>query len=368
MWIYLIKKMFLVWVVAYVTLPNLSQAQNTPIDIGVYYFPGWHSKSDYWNDIKGLQGSRSPGKAWPGREPLLGFYPEEETWVAEKHIEWAAQNAISFFAHEVYWRNGNPALEHALAAHLRAKNKKDIKFCLLWANEGGSPPTIQDFDAMVDYWLTSYMKDKTYYMVDGKPLVFVFDPDTLTRNAKKFDLTSKDLIARANDAARKKGLKGFFFVALLSFHQPSDSVEEKYLGQGYSGYSAYNYVAAKDKSQYADYDSMVDTHLDFFKAAAKTKGQLLYMPNASPGYDGRPWAGTRPKIHVRENPTPAKFKKILVSAKELLQSSTKYTPKIVTISAWNEFGEGSYIEPTKEWGMQYLETIRDTFGTAIIKK
>lgn len=340
----------------------------TDIDVGVYYFPGWHSRSDYWNDLKGLPGSRSPGVPWPNRTPLLGYYPEEETWVAEKHIEWAAQYGIGFFAHEFFWRNGRPVYEHALKAHVSARNKKDVRFCLFWANEGGSPPALQDFDAMVDYWLANYVPDETYYSVYGMPLVFVFDPDTLTRNAQKLGITTKDLLARANDAAREKGYKGFFFVALLSFYEPSDSVEAKYLGQGYSGYSAYNYVAAKDKAQYADYDSMVDTQIDFYRSAAKTKRQLLYMPSASPGYDGRPWARVRPKIYVRKNPTPAKFKKVLVAARDLLSSAPKGTPRIVTIGAWNEFGEGSYIEPTKEWGMQYLETIRDVFGAGAPKK
>ena len=337
-------------------------ARESKIDIGVYYFPGWHSKSDYWNDIKGLPGSRSPNVAWPGRVPLLGFYPEEEVWVAEKHIEWASRHGITFFAHEFYWRHGKPELEHALKAHVRAKNKNDLKFCLFWANEGGSPPSLDNFDAMVDYWLKEYVGDKSYYRVNGMPLVFIFDPDTLTRNAKELGVTSRDLLERANAAARSKGYRGFYFVALLSFYQPSDRVEEKYLAQGYSGYSAYNYVAAKDRSHYADYDSMVDTHLDFYAAAARTGKKLQYLPTASPGYDGRPWVGTRPKIHVRLNPTPAKFKKILEGARELLLKAPPGSPRILTIGAWNEFAEGAYIEPTREWGMQYLETIRNVFG------
>ncbi|MEA2068441.1 MAG: glycoside hydrolase family 99-like domain-containing protein, partial [Verrucomicrobiota bacterium] len=35
----------------------------------------------------------------------------------------------------------------------------------------------------------------------------------------------------------------------------------------------------------------------------------------------------------------------------------------VTINAWNEWTEGSYLEPDTKNGMGYLEAIRDVFGT-----
>lgn len=362
------KTLLAVLIVCFSYSLGIAGSPSVDIDVGVYYFPGWHSRSDYWNDLKGLPGSRSPGVPWPNRTPLLGYYPEEEVWVAEKHIEWAADYGITFFAHEFFWRNGKPYLEHALKAHVQAKNRRLVKYCLFWANEGGSPPTLQDFDNMVEYWLNTYVSDESYYTLNGKPLVFIFDPDTLTRNAQKLGVSTHDLFSRANNLAQKRGVKGFSFVALLSFYEPSDTLEAKYSGQGYSAYSAYNYVAARDKAQYAEYDSMVDTHLEIFKAASATKRKLLYLPTASPGYDGRPWIGIRPKIHVRLNPTPAKFKKLLAAARDLLLSYPPGTPRIVTIGAWNEFGEGSYIEPTQEWGMQYLEAIRSVFKPGALSK
>ena len=35
--------------------------------------------------------------------------------------------------------------------------------------------------------------------------------------------------------------------------------------------------------------------------------------------------------------------------------------KSVLIEAWNEWGEGSYIEPHREFGFGYLDAIRDVF-------
>jgi hypothetical protein len=38
--------------------------------------------------------------------------------------------------------------------------------------------------------------------------------------------------------------------------------------------------------------------------------------------------------------------------------------RIVTINSWNEWGEGSYLEPDTVHNMKYLEAVRDVFGTS----
>ena len=344
---------------ASVLYPCILPSSTEAYDIGVYYFPGWQSTSAYWNDLKGLSGSRSPGIPWPEREPLLGYYPEEEVRVAEKHIEWAAQYGIAFFAYDWYWDNTQSPLEHALKAYLRAQNRSKLKFCLLWANHGSVPRSLTEFDAMVSYWLDNYFNQPMFYTIDGKPVIFIFSYAELDKNAKVFGHSGKSLLGRADAKAREKGYKGIYFVATTNT-RPSDGLENGLRDLGYSAYSGWNYVVSKVSSTVADYNSMVDTYLDFYNAASKTSRNLPYIVPASPGWDSRPWHGA--KAIVRQNPTPQKFEQMLIGAKKLLDNQ-KPSPKILVIEAWNEFGEGAYIEPTKKWGMQYLETIQNVFGT-----
>jgi hypothetical protein len=60
--------------------------------------------------------------------------------------------------------------------------------------------------------------------------------------------------------------------------------------------------------------------------------------------------------------TPAAFKKSLEIIKQrLLAAPTQ--PKIVTINAWNEWPEGSCLEPMSQYRYGYLEAVKAVFGT-----
>lgn len=332
----------------------------TPVDayeIGVFYFPGWNSSSRFWKDIKGEPGSRSPGIAWPDREPLLGYYPEEEVWVAEKHIDWASSHGIDFFAYDWYWYGKNPDTEHAQQAFFQAKNRSKLKFCLLWANHSEVPRTVREFDDMVDYWINRYFKEPDYYRIDGKPVIFIFSLDWFGRQAMGLRQTPRLLLQRASAKARLHGHPGIYFIATTD-ERPGSSLEKRYLENGFDAYTGWNYVRA-DGLRIADYNSMVDTYLSYYREAAKTSNLLPYIVPASPGYDDRPWYGD--KATVRTDPTPEKFERMLRAAKGLLDGQ-KNGPGILMIESWNEFAEGSYIEPTKKWGSRYLGAIGRTFA------
>lgn len=332
------------------------------IDIGVYYYPGWRSDYINWKDVKGLPGSRSPGKPWPERQPLLGYYPEEERWVAEKHIAWAAQYGVTFFAYDWYWDSSKPEYDHALKNYLQAKNKSKLKFSLLWAYHVAALKNKKEFDDMVVYWINNYFSQPTYYRIDDKPAIFIFSFDQLENNAKAIGESTKTLLASANSIAKQKGYKGIYFV-ITTNAKPGDDIEKFFLDTGFNAYTGWNYVEAKG-SKTDDYDVMVDVYSDYYKAATLTAKRLPYIVTASPGWDSRPWHGNA--AVVRSNPTPAKFERMLRSAKQLVDSNDK-APKILMIEAWNEFGEGSYIEPTKKWGFGYLEAIKNVFSPSPAK-
>ena len=53
----------------------------------------------------------------------------------------------------------------------------------------------------------------------------------------------------------------------------------------------------------------------------------------------------------------------LLAARQFMDANPTLTRRTGVICCWNEFGEGSFIEPTKVDGLKYLEQIRAVFGT-----
>jgi hypothetical protein len=60
---------------------------------------------------------------------------------------------------------------------------------------------------------------------------------------------------------------------------------------------------------------------------------------------------------------PTSFEQSLYNAKNVVDANPTKTKKIVMISAWNEYGEGTVVEPTYTWGTQYIDKIKNVFKT-----
>ena len=79
------------------------------------------------------------------------------------------------------------------------------------------------------------------------------------------------------------------------------------------------------------------------------------------------WDGT-PRLYqdmgfgnIISGNTPERFREALLQTKRRLLAE-KDGLRILNINAWNEWTEGSYLEPDTVHGMKYLEAIRDVFG------
>ncbi|MDI7275657.1 MAG: glycoside hydrolase family 99-like domain-containing protein, partial [Anaerolineae bacterium] len=93
---------------------------------------------------------------------------------------------------------------------------------------------------------------------------------------------------------------------------------------------------------------------------------IPYHPNVTMGWDPWPRAaaadfapGPYPRTPIITGNTPEEFRKALQRAKEFLAANAQQ--RIVTINAWNEWTEGSYLEPDTTHGTAYLQAIRGVF-------
>lgn len=58
--------------------------------------------------------------------------------------------------------------------------------------------------------------------------------------------------------------------------------------------------------------------------------------------------------------TPQRFREALAITERRMQSKAN-GPQILNINCWNEWTEGSYLEPDTDHGMKYLEAVCDVF-------
>ena len=91
--------------------------------------------------------------------------------------------------------------------------------------------------------------------------------------------------------------------------------------------------------------------LPFLKNAKfKEKEDIWY--GAFVSYDDSPRRGRQGKIVKGES--PGKFEKYL---KELARISDEQNKPYIFLTAWNEWGEGAYLEPDTDNGYAFLEAV-----------
>lgn len=331
-------------------VPDVTPAQSKDYKVGCYYFPGWRY-ADQWMALDKA--------GYP--KPLLGHYREGAPEVAEWHLKWMAEHGIDFVIYDWYSQNGARSLEHALLdGYLKAQNRKYVKFCLLWANHN-APGTNSEKDLLetADYWIKDLFNRPEYFKVDGKPMVIFF----FAYNIRK-DLGGSAAVKQALDKMREKakaaGLPGIYFVASQDFGAGNAA---QFKSEGWDAATTYNYPGAGDEQgNNPSYKSMVTGYEQIWKDI-DDHFQIPYMVPTMPGWDIRPWQGKN-QLH-RTGQSPALFEDMCRRAKRFIdERPAERAPRVMICEAWNEFGEGAYVEPTEQYGFGYLDAIRNVFTTA----
>jgi uncharacterized repeat protein (TIGR01451 family) len=342
---------------AFTARPNVAQADYVPepkpvrgaTEVGVYYFPGWNRWSQW-----------QPIQDFPERKPVLGWYREGDPAVADWQIKWAVEHGITFFAYDWYWSQGARQLEHGLHdAFFKARYRHLLKFCLLWANH--NPPrssSPEDCLAVTRYWIANYFRRPEHLMLDGKPVVIIFSTDRLTSDLGSANVKRAFEAMRAE--CRQAGLAGLYLIACVgNAGQARQAAEE-----GYDAVTAYNWpglgLASGEKR--GPFDTLLEGYRRNWQHILEQAPIPLLLPVCG-GWDSRPWHGDNNL--VRYGRTPDLFKRHLLDAKALLQTNRPSpVANAILIEAWNEWGEGSYLEPHKEFGFGYLDAIRQVFTEA----
>lgn len=325
-------------------------------EIGALYFPGWyhgHSWSRVWNRC-------------PDRRPLLGWYNESSPEVIDWQIKWSVENGIQFYLVDWYWNKGNRSLEHWVKGFQQAKYRSYLKWAMMWANHNGpGSHSVEDQADVTRYWIDNYFKTPEYYCIDGRPVVMIWsaagmDNDVIAIEKKKGNELRKGegvkkLLDLSQQMAKEAGLKGIYFVAMKWPEASTNAADIQWLADaGFEMTSIYHFMDDGGKAvtrRKFNFDLVVEASKPFWEQRHQT-GILPFLPNLSTGWDDRPW---NDHCWIAER-TPAKFGEICRQFKEF---SKETGIKRAVLAPVNEWGEGSYAEPCREFGFGMYEAVRD---------
>jgi len=333
--------------------PAQTVAQGTAPPVAVYYFPGWSGELKKWRETHGWDSI----KKYPERRPLLGWYNESDPDVINQQADWMVSYGIDYVVFDWYWSaDQKPFNTHAVDAFVH-RPVKTPGFAFAWANHNDNIRRRDQFVNMMNVILDNYATNAKYWTIDGKPVIFVV-------NGQKFVATEKKCCERgafiqaANVLAKSRGFSGLYFIAGM----PATKYwVEQGVAVGFSAFSAYNIrrpmVVREDESVKAptSYGELVSGYSRIW--AWMVTQPVDYLVPVSAGWDKRPWGGSARSAEDLARPaSPADFGRHLRDAVGFAKAHR--STRAVVICCWNEFGEGTYIEPTEGDGFGYLNEVR----------
>ena len=376
--------------------PSVSQQQNVkPTEhkndyyVAAYIWPSCHDDSlgraKLWADGTGeweviKKGNPRYEGHYQPRQPLWGYEMDNDPKVVERWIDVAVDHGVNVFVYDWYWYENGPYLESALNdGFLKAKNNNKMQFYIMWANHDvkhnywnyhryGDDDSIlwdakvdwENYKIIVDRVINQYFKQSNYFKINGEPVFSVFSIDKLMQSFGGSTEETRKALDYFRDEVKKAGFPGLH----IQWNQGGGSVmsaesaakfRKNVDSMGFNSVAMYNM------------GGMNEDYLVYGSNSIKIREQMDELldvpvfPCVSIGWDDTPRfpaKGIKDVVHFNNNPTS--FATFLSKAKEYADNHPDQ-PKLITINAWNEWVEGSYLLPDMLNGFGYLEAVKDVF-------
>ncbi|MCM1157855.1 MAG: glycoside hydrolase family 99-like domain-containing protein [Bacteroidales bacterium] len=337
------------------------------MNLVAYYLPQFHEIEENnrtwgkgfteWDNVRKAK-ALFEGHYQP-REPLNDNYynllnPDTLRW----QISLAQKYGISAFCFYHYWfKGGKKVLEKPAELFL---NSKDMifQFCFSWANEpwtktwqgasGAKEILIQqrygekeDWKYHFDY-LLPFFKDNRYIKIAGKPMFLIYQINKIGCFDRMMDYW--------NELSREHGFKGLFIVDMLTFDGMVSKNKRVSATVDFEPGKAKRVIIPDDVTQLECHVKPYDETCCEMLLEEHKKNEFRCM---FVDYDDTPRRGNRG--YVYQGSSPEKFGMYLQKTIDL---SMQEHNDFVFINAWNEWGEGNYLEPDKKYQFRYLEQVK----------
>jgi hypothetical protein len=241
-------------------------------------------------------------------------------------------------------------------ALMKSRYVSKMKFTIMWENQARGKAGVADEDDLLGnllpFWLQNYFRHPSYLKIDNKPLLFIYRPEFLVQ-----DLGSAANVHAAlqkmRQACRAAGFDGLYLLGEYRGLDANHLRLMKSLGLDYT-FAYCWHVAGSPSPQRA-----IAAQLDYIKKT-RALGILPEVVTLSQG-----WSGWHDEGSIWKIP-PDDYKQLLRRAKAVVEGfpASELGSKILLLDNWNEWSEGHYLAPHREYGFGYLDAVREVFCDA----
>ncbi|MDR1454877.1 MAG: glycoside hydrolase family 99-like domain-containing protein [Tannerella sp.] len=364
-------------------------AKNSKYYVAAYIWPSchddplaheklWPEGIGEWEVIK-KGNPRFDGHYQP-RQPLWGYGLDNDPKVVEKWIDAATDHGVNVFVYDWYWYEEGPFLESALNdGFLKAKNNGKMQFYIMWANHDvkynywnvhrykdntdilwDARVDWKNYKIIVDRIINQYFKRSNYFKINGEPVFSIFSVGKLLESFGGSVEETRKVLDYFRDEVKKAGFPGLHIQwnqggGSLMSQEAAKQFSDRVDAMGFNSVAMYNMGGTReDYVVYGTNSIKIRTQMDSIL-------NIPLFPCVSIGWDDTPRfpaKGMKDVVHYHN--TPQSFAALLSIAKQYADSHPEQPP-LITINAWNEWVEGSYLLPDMLNGFGYLEAVKSVF-------
>jgi glycoprotein endo-alpha-1,2-mannosidase len=337
------KKLVVLFVLLAVIVSSLSAtATSRKSLVMAHYLPIYQSKevSGYWGPHWTMQNCNPDKVAANGRRetctseyPIIGAYDSNDKDVLEYHVllmKLSGIDGVIFDWHAIhdYWPV-IPRFRSAVESMIPLLEKAGMKFSIMYEDRTmplavqytyvKKDETLKAGQEVMKYILKNYFNKSSYLKVNGKPMLFNWGPVFFHEKSQWDSLLS---------VFPNKPV-----LSMLDWGNPASDI---------------GFAWTQDTSK----NESMDQFYNRFYQEAKNRNWSTVISSAYPGfkdfYKQGGWGESIGNIPYNNGDTLRKS----------LDWARKMSPDILQLVTWNDFGEGTAIEPTEEFGNSFLEQVQ----------
>jgi lipopolysaccharide biosynthesis protein len=300
----------------------------------------------------------------------LDYYKLTNSKIIKKQIELAKNHGIYGFGIYYYWFSGKRLLEKPLDIYLNDKSL-NFPFLLIWANEnwtrqwnGGNKDILikQEYrDKDPELFIKDikkYLIDKRYIKIENRPVIGLYEPFYIPQLNKTIKIWREKSI--------EYGIGNIFILVCLSNHK-INKIQDIKLFDGAYDFPPRNKIK-NIRLKYRNtniflYSSLIYKNI-YLNNIIDSKKLPIYRGSMLE-WDNCP---RKRSCNIFDHYSPEQFYMINKIIVEWTKKNYKKENRFIFINAWNEWGEGSYLEPDDKYGYASINSLsKALFNLSYVK-